>query len=504
MARPNTQTLHAPSTRVLPADQWSADLVRAAQVMADSGSLRLAAELCDVLLADDRVQGCLLALTRGFFGLELTFEDGVGLRRRRARRALEVEEDWWRALPEEDLSQLVSWGAVLGVGLGRLAWARERGRMIPRLEVWHPKHLRFDAHERRWWVQTQSGEVEIVPGDGSWVMYTPGGRERPWAHGAWRAIARWWLLKKYALGDWGRHSEQAGGVKVATTEGGSEADRRKLANDLAGMGQDAAVALPSGWDLKLVEATANTFETFRAQVDSANAAIAIALVGQNLSTEVQGGSFAAAQVHQQVAHAVLRGQAESLSTTLHEQVLAWWAEFNFGSRDVAPWPLWNTDPPEDNAALAATAKTVGEAVAAMKSAGVAVDVQEFAERFRIPLAKAPVGTAGGGEGQTLSARCGCGESHGALGASEPRLPPRVKEAQRYVDELVKDTAPRVQKAMEPIVRKVLEAIEGATSFDELKGRLEAMRGTFDERELAQVLADAAELAGYAGAWSAKE
>ena len=188
MARPNTQTLHAPSTRVLPADQWTADFVRAAQAMADGGSLRLAAELCDVLLADDRVQGCMLALTRGFFGLELTFEDGVGRRRRRARRALEAEEDWWRSFPEEDLSQLVAWGIVLGVGLGRLAWKRERGRMIPRLEVWHPKNLRFDCHDRRWWVQTQSGEVEVTPGDGSWVLYTPGGRERPWSHGGgWRA-----------------------------------------------------------------------------------------------------------------------------------------------------------------------------------------------------------------------------------------------------------------------------------------------------------------------------
>jgi phage gp29-like protein len=234
-------------------------------------------------------------------------------------------------------------------------------------------------------VQTQSGEVEVVAGDGSWLLYTPGGADRPWSHGAWRSIARWWLLKKYALADWGRHSEQAGGVKVATTDSGNDVDRRKLATDLATMGADATVALPQGWNLKLVEVAANTFETFRAQVDSANAAIAIALVGQNLSTEVKGGSFAAAQVHQQVAHAVLRGQAETLSTTLHAQALVWWSKFNFGSADAAPWPEWTIDPPEDDALIAATAKSVGEAVSALKNAGVEIDAQAFAERFGIPL-----------------------------------------------------------------------------------------------------------------------
>lgn len=386
MARPNTATIHAPSGRVVPADWWTGDLVRSALLMADIGDIRMAAELCDSLLADDRVQGCMLALTRGFFGLELGFEDGVGARRRRARRALEVEEDWWKSFPEEDLSQLVAWGVMLGVGLGRIAWKREADRLIPRLEVWHPRHLRYDSHAREWRVQTQSGEIAIAPGDGSWILYTPGGRERPWSHGAWRAIARWWLLKKYALTDWARHSEQAGGLKVATTESGNENDRRKLAADLKAMGASAAVALPNGWKLDIVEVAANTFQTFQAQVDSANAAIAIALVGQNLSTEVRGGSFAAAEVHQKVAHAVLRGQSETLSTCLHDQVLRWWALYNFGSAEVAPWPSWSTDPPSDHAALAKTHSIVVSTLTAAHDKGLRLDVAAMCEEFGIKLA----------------------------------------------------------------------------------------------------------------------
>ena len=381
----SSTTIHALSTRVAPADWWTGDLVRAAHLAADRGSFRLAAELCDVLLADDRVQGCMLALTRGFFGLELNFEEGVGRLKRRAVRALEVQEDWWYALPEEELSQLVAWGVMFGIGLGHLTWSMRNGRLVPRLEVWHPKHLRFDTHARSWHLETATGEIQIKPGDGEWVMYTPGGSLRPWSHGAWRSIARWWLLKRYALSDWARHSEQAGGVKVATTDSGNEADRRKLAADLQATGADAAIALPKGWSLDLIEVTANTFETFRAQVDSANAAIAIALVGQNLSTEVKGGSLAAAEVHQSVQHAVIRGQAETLSTCLHDQVLALWAVYNFGNAQVAPWPRWNTQPPADHEALAKTHATVIGAIALAHDKGLRVDFQALCEEYGIPL-----------------------------------------------------------------------------------------------------------------------
>lgn len=495
MAKPNSPVIHAPSARSLHPDQWTADLVRAAQTMADAGALRLAAELCDALLADDRVQGCLLLLTRGFFGLDLSFEEGVGSRRRRAHKALEAEEDWWSALPESDLSQLVTWGNILGVGVARLDWQSAHGRMIPRLELWHPKHLRFDSATRRWWVQTHSGEVEVVAGDGSWVLYTPGGREQPWSHGAWRAIARWWLLKKYALSDWGRHSEQAGGVKVATTADGSEADRRKLASDLATLGQDAAVALPKGWDLRLVEVSANTFETFRAQVDSANAAVAIALCGQNLTSEVRSGSRAAAQVHQQVANAVLRGQAESLSTTIHDQILSWWAEFNFGSAEAAPWPVWSTDPPESNEALAATAKSIGEAITALKGAGVAVDARALAEKFGVPLT---------GEGAHPEG-CGCGGAKlGAQSSGELERSERGRAADTYVDALVDDLEARLHDAMSPAMRAILASVSAARSYDELRASLETLRSQMDRTELVAIVEQAMELAGAAGYWSGLE
>jgi len=42
---------------------------------------------------------------------------------------------------------------------------------------------------------------------------------------------------------------------------------------------------------------------------------------------------------------LVRFDAEALATCLNEQVLRWWAEFNFGDARLAPWPNWDTAPP---------------------------------------------------------------------------------------------------------------------------------------------------------------
>lgn len=328
---------------------WDADYLRSALVLADSGSLRMAADFVEALLADDRVQGVLPTRSRGLLGLPLTFEPGGdGRRKGRAVRALEAGEDWWFAFPESELAQLLEWGILLGVGLGELVWTEHEGRVVPRLKVWHPRNLRWDWDSRGWKLNTDAGEIDIAPGDGRWVIYTPYGTSRPWVRGAWRALAKWYLLKEFARQDWARHSELHGvPIRVGTAPPGtSPVDRQKYADDIAEMGRDSSMVPPPGWDLKFAEPVARTWQMFPAEIAEANTAISIVLVGQNLTTEIKGGSFAAATVHSSVKGELIRADGETFSTCLHEQALTWWAEFNFGDRGLAPWPAWDTAPPK--------------------------------------------------------------------------------------------------------------------------------------------------------------
>jgi phage gp29-like protein len=487
---PDTTEHREPSSRVL--IDWTPTQIRTAEALADAGSLRLAAELCEALLADDRVTGVLSTRTRGLLGLPLTFEEsGDGRRKKKALRALEAEEDWWAAFPEDQLGQLLDWGVLLGVGLGELVWIERGARVLPTLKVWHPRHLRYDWSARVWMLTTEAGEVRVTPGDGKWILYTPQGINRPWSRGAWRALSRWWLLKHFARQDFARHSEVHGtplrlGIGA---EGSQKGDRDKLAKDLAELGRDTALCVPFGWDVKLVEATARTHEMFVAQTTLADTATAIVLVGQNLTTEVKGGSFAAATVHRVVRADIIRSDGETASTTLHDQALTFWAEFNFGARSLAPWPQWATQPPEDAKATAETRKAQADAIGAARLAGV--DPEPLAEEFGMTLTAMPSPAAPPAPARgTRAAR-----------AVDPMAP--LLAGQTYADDVVDAARGQAVEAADALLGAVLAIIGQSRSFEDLRARLLVAFPAMDETAFRRLVQGATTIAGAAGAWSAQ-
>lgn len=392
--------LREPSSRMW--IDWDADRIQAAEIQASQGGMRLAGELCHALLADERVISTLGVLTRGLVGLPLSFEAGVGRRKSGAVKALDAEEDWYAMIDEAALAELLRWGVLLGVGLARLVpFTGPSGRLLLRLEVWDPRWLRFDSLSQRWMVTTANAGEIPVDEDGRWILFTPFGEHRPWERGLYRGVSRWVLLKKYAREDWGRHSEvKAQGVLVAfspTSATGAANDisptqRKRLGLDLQHLGRDAALVLPKGLDLKLIESTAKNYETFQAQIEISNTGITIAFLGQNLSTEVKGGSFAAAQVHQQVADYLRRAYAASLAAALHDKLLVWWALWNFGDARTAPWPSWKVDPVGDAKTRGDALKALADGIAAAEGVapeGFVVDREALFVEAGVPLLAAP-------------------------------------------------------------------------------------------------------------------
>jgi len=209
--------------------------------------------------------------------------------------------------------------------------------------------------------------------------------------GAFPACREWWLLKRYAVQDWARYGERHGqGVFKASgpkSDTGTKAQRQRLAREIKQMGANGVLVLPPEFDISLVEAVARSYETFEKQIDAANAGLAIALVGQNLTTEVKSGAYASAVVHQQVAGTIIRTDAEALNEFLHDQVLVPWAVANFGSADAAPYPVWDTKPPEDFKPKAEGWALVLGVAAQARAEGVPADVLAMAEQAGMPLLK---------------------------------------------------------------------------------------------------------------------
>lgn len=384
--------------------RWSVARLRMAEAMADRGDLRYAAEFCDALFGDDRASAVLQTRAMALLGLTPTFEAslaGDGRKRSRAARAIEAEEDWWTIAPTPTLAAVMKWGIVLGLGLCSKRWVERKGRDLPTMAVWHPSLVRYDDTTQRWTTTTRDGEETIAGAAGRgtlnrWALFLPYGPHRPWMHGMWRGAARWWLLKQYAIDDWGRHSETAA-TKVASRridpgmiEGSTKEARRELANDIYQAGKDAVIVLPDGFDLKLVEATANTRDIYEAQVNAANLAFGIQALGHNLTSEVSGaGSFAAGKIGDSVRQDYRRFDNDVVGAFAHDEVLGDWAGHNFGDRELALWPTYPVEPPRNQQVEATTLSQVAQAISTLQNASAPIDVRALLERFDVPLLSDP-------------------------------------------------------------------------------------------------------------------
>lgn len=370
-------------------------VLRDAEEIAGSGDLRRPGELAGMVMSDDRIGGVLSTRATAVLGFPpMTLNaDRTPVS---TAAALALDEDRHTIIYESELGLILRWGVLLGVGLGQVTWAELNGRLVPRVSAWDPKYLRQDYLSGVWEVETLDGWEVVEPGGGRWILYTPYGYNKPWERGLWRGLSRWYLLKRYALLDWARYSERHGsGTWIATHEGAMAstfADRKELANDLSSLGSTRAISLPDGVDLKLVESFANTFETFTRQIQMADVAAAVATLGQNLTTQVEGGSFAAAVAHNEVRQDVAEFDEESLSMLLRRQLLPWWLAFNFPGETNLPWMRWDTAPISASKERAEVSKLRAEAleefsraVRTLRQSGVVFDVYDLASRYGIEL-----------------------------------------------------------------------------------------------------------------------
>ena len=85
----------------------------------------------------------------------------------------------------------------------------------------------------------------------------------------------------------------------------------------------------------------------QALIDKTDIAVAVAYTGQNLSTEVQGGSFAATTAHMLVRADFLAAVAETLDLRpLAAHLLVGRANVEGWTDSPPPWPTYQTTPPE--------------------------------------------------------------------------------------------------------------------------------------------------------------
>lgn len=208
----------------------------------------------------------------------------------------------------------------------------------------------------------KSIEGEPLP-DRKFVVHVVGeADDSPYGRGVGHAIFWPVFFKRQNMSFWLMFNEKFGTPtpKGQYPKGTIESEQKKLLQTLRRISQDAALVVPEGFEVELLEASrsgsADGYERLCAYCD---AEISKAVLGETLTTTVgnTGGNRALGDVHNEVRTEVAKDDADELSYTYNETIAKWITELNFPGRK--PPTIWrNFEEEEDLDAIATRDKTL--------------------------------------------------------------------------------------------------------------------------------------------------
>lgn len=379
-------------------NSWTVAAVRGAIEQLSIGLFDAPSQLCDAIVADDRVQATLGSRTGGLLGrpvkhtLPPGYEDNAD-----AKACRDAWAKHWPALAAEaEVSEIQRWGIMLGFAPAQVLWDTvDDDLWLPYLYPWYPRYVYYHWLLRHYVAITLDGQVPITPGDGHWLLHAPHGAYRGWMRGAIRATAEPWLRKTFAWRDASRWSERHGMpiVKAKTPAAADQSQVNQFRAALANLGQETVIQVPQGvdaqfsYDLEIMEASSQSWQGFGSIINGSDMQIVLALLYQNLTTEVKEGSYAAARVHGDVRQGALEADNHALGRgTIYNQLSRPFAAINFGDPNLATITEWDVAPFEDAAAQASTFHLFAMALQQLRTAGKEVtNADEMAKDFGVKM-----------------------------------------------------------------------------------------------------------------------
>lgn len=374
--------------------RWMLADLETAQQKADQGDISMAAQICRSFRRDGTISGLMHTRTAGLVALPKTFAgDPAFVKELEAPHGLRNVFD--EMFPPAELARLAADGLGPGAGIAELVPVI--GRDFPVMVRHDPEHLRYRWNEDRWYFTSIAGPLPITPGDGRWILHTPGGRMSPWNAAGWQALGRSFITKEHALlhrGNFG--GKLANPARVAyAPQAATDEHKLDLLRALMAWGINTVIGLPPGYEAKLLESNGRGWEVFSKDIETADLEAMIYLAGQVVTT-TGGTGFANADIHQTIRADLINETGLTLAHTINTQGIPTFLLQRFGPEALRnPARVqWNTEPPEDRKAESDALVGLGTALEKLEPLllehGIQVDVHSLVKRFRAPILPRPV------------------------------------------------------------------------------------------------------------------
>jgi len=453
-------------------------------------------KIYDELERDPKVFSCLAKRSLALVSREWVVEPGG--KTHQAKKAAELARrvlagEWGLSFDRACLRMLSA--TLKGFAIGEVIWGRRDGFIVP-LDVKqrNPRRFVFDEQGRPrllTWSNMIDGE-ELPPR--KFMVHRFGeANDDPYGQGLGRVLFWPAFFKRQTLGFWLVCADKFGSpsVKGKAPQAALDNEIDEFFESLKALAQEGVIVMKEGWDVALVEATRTGAVTYQDLCRYMDEEIAVAILGNTLTTTVgASGSRALGDVHKAVQDELVDADADLLSATLNDQLLAWLTELNFP--DAPPPKVWRPSPSDEKAEAETTSAKVSARHAALK----------FVSELR----------AQGWEPAEPSADL-VAQAEGAwryVGKPEPIRPP-AEAAPAFAEaasppDAVDDLALQLDGVAAPViagmvdqVRRLLDevAADGGTLAD-VADRLLALRPDLDQDGLAALMAQAMTVAALQG------
>lgn len=371
--------------------RWYLADLETAEHCADSGDLRMAGRLMSAARRDGIMAGVLSTRTGGMVRLPRLFKGDEEIVKDLDVGHGSVRSVFDELLPPSELELLAADGVLLGVGVGELVPVK--GRDYPVLVRLSPEALQYIWSENRWYFMSALGRIAITPGDGRWVLHTPGGRYAPWSGTSlWRCIGRAYIRKEHAnlhKDNWEAKLANPARVAVAP-QGATEAQKEGFFQRIMAWGINSVFGMTPGYDVKLIESNGRGADSFEKTIAAQNDEMIVSIAGQRVTTD-GGAGFQNSDIHKTIRADLIQSTADSLAYTINTQCLPVFIAQRYGEAAILRRPVvmeYDVTPPKDRNSEAQSLVTVGNAIqqltAALSAAGRTLDVDALCERFVIP------------------------------------------------------------------------------------------------------------------------
>lgn len=391
------------------------DQVRAVIAQHISGRFRMSALLAERMQWNPRLKAVLQTRLSGLIAAEVRFEPAKENRDAR-RAAREFAEDWPRMVSAPVRKQYRKWALLLGVAFGQraLELSPDSGRQIFKLRSYWPGFASWYWSEGGYQVQTfDAGVVDtaspslkavgapspqlglVNPSAQPWVVDEPNGANS-WRDGLILAAWRPWLGHEWSSRDQARNSEKngIGAIKVKYPRGDGDqhaAALLRFTNGVRTMGSEGVIPCEQrqdgepSFDAEPFEFTGTGNQAISDALGSNAVALAILFLGHNLTTEVKGGSYAAAGVGEFIRDDIKADDAAAEWACFGPQLAQPYCMLNYGDPELAPRARYITDSTTVNKSAAQTMQAISAAIQVLRLNVPSFDVDAFCESWRIPL-----------------------------------------------------------------------------------------------------------------------